>query len=246
MRRFDHVKNDGHQPMISVIVPALNEADRIAHTLSTIPLDGSPVEVITVDGGSSDGTPDIAARHSRIIRTARGRARQMNVGAAEARGDILLFLHADTLLPDGAFAAIREVLDDPTSEAGAFRLRFSEWTPMLRFYSLCTSLPVARLCFGDRGLFVRRSAFEAVGGFPDIPIFEDAEMVRLLHRRGGFRLLDLAVTTSARRFLANGTIRQQLWNVGLTMHYLCGGDPRLAARFYGYETRESEQEEWER
>ncbi|MFW5972791.1 MAG: TIGR04283 family arsenosugar biosynthesis glycosyltransferase [Bacteroidota bacterium] len=221
--------------LISVVIPALNEASCIERTLRAIPLDESPVEMIVVDGGSTDGTPEIAARLARVIRGDRGRARQMNAGAAEARGDILLFLHADTLLPDGALAAIRNALDDPSVEAGAFRLRFDERTPMLRLYSLCTSLPTSRLCFGDRGLFVRRSAFEAVGGFPDIPIFEDAEIVRLLHRRGGFRLLKPAVITSARRFIGNGTIRQQLLNIALVLYFLGGGDPSRATRFYRYE-----------
>ncbi len=107
-------------------------------------------------------------------------------------------------------------------------------TPLLRFYSFCTRLPLPRLCFGDRGLFVRRAVFEALGGFPKVPIFEDLEMVRLLYKRGGFRFLSRAITTAARRFESVGPLRQQLLNIYLWMRYVAGTDPARIAHLYSY------------
>lgn len=223
---------------ISVIIPALNEEARIERTLRRAREQEGPLEVLVVDGGSEDRTRELAARQARVIRSAPGRARQMNAGAAEAAGEVFLFLHADTLLPPHALAAVRQALADPQAEAGAFRLRFDVDAPLLRFYSLCTRLPLPRLCFGDRGLFVRRRVFEAVGGFPEMPLFEDLELVQKLHRRGGFRFLDESVVTAARRFEAHGRLRQQLRNTYLWLHYLAGTDPATLQHLYRYAGRE--------
>ncbi len=222
-------------PMFSVVLPALNEAACIVQTLRSIPPDEAPVEVIVADGGSIDATRQLAAPFARVVEAPRGRAVQMNAGAALAHGDVLVFLHADTHLAKTAFSRIRAVLDDPRAESGAFRLGFDEETLLLRFYSLCTRLPLPQICFGDRALFVRRTAFEDIGGYPEIPMFEDLEMVRTLHRRGGFRFLPEYATTSARRFLRNGPIRQQLRNTYLWCHFMLGTDPCKVARHYPYE-----------
>lgn len=220
---------------LSVVIPALNEAERIEATLRAVRVQSVPAEVIVVDGGSTDETVRRAAAHARVVHAEPGRAVQMNAGAARAGGDVLLFLHADTLLPPGAFEAIANALADPSVEAGAFRLAFDRQSPLLRFYSFCTRLPLAPICFGDRGLFVRRTTFEAVGGFTAWPIFEDLEMVRLLHRRGGFRFLPQYVTTAARRFERHGVLRQQLRNTYLWLHYLAGTDPHRLAHLYRYD-----------
>ena len=144
---------------VSVIIPALNEAPRIEQTLASVAAQPGAAEVIVVDGGSTDGTPARAARLATAVLDAPpGRARQMNHGAEVATGNVLLFLHADTLLPPNAFVLIRAALADPAVEAGAFRLQFDVETPLLRFYSFCTRFPLPRICFGDRGLFVRRAA----------------------------------------------------------------------------------------
>jgi GT2 family glycosyltransferase len=158
----------------------------------------------------------------------------MNAGAAQSEGDAFLFLHADTHLPAGALAAVRRTLADPAVVAGTFRLRFDRPTPLLRLYAAATRLPWTRLAFGDRGLFVRRTAFEAVGGFPDWPIFEDLEIVRRLATVGRFRFLPEAVVTSARRFRQHGTARQQLRNLRLWWHYVNGGAPEDVAAAYSY------------
>jgi GT2 family glycosyltransferase len=163
----------------------------------------------------------------------------MNAGAARARGDVLLFLHADTTLPESALAAVRRTLfdggDGTAVQAGTFRLRFDRNGWLLRLYAFATRLRWRRFCYGDRGLFVRRAAFEAVGGFPDWPIFEDLELADRLHQHGAFRYLPLAVTTAARRFERTGPLRQQLQNLALWAHYLLGTDPEAVASRYRYD-----------
>jgi rSAM/selenodomain-associated transferase 2 len=196
--------------------------------------------VIVVDGGSADATAArAAARGARVVAASQGRARQMNAGAARARGDVLLFLHADTTLPESALAAVRRTLfdggDGTAVQAGTFRLRFDRNGWLLRLYAFATRLRWRRFCYGDRGLFVRRAAFEAVGGFPDWPIFEDLELADRLHQHGAFRYLPLAVTTAARRFERTGPLRQQLQNLALWAHYLLGTDPEAVASRYRYD-----------
>jgi rSAM/selenodomain-associated transferase 2 len=221
-----------------VIIPALNEADGIETTLRSVAAEHTEHEIVVADGGSSDATVRLARGFGRVVSAPKGRARQMNAGAAEAGGDVMLFLHADTLLPKDALAQVRVALDDPSVEGGAFRLQFDTSTSLLRFYSFCTRFPVPRLCFGDRALFVRSRVFESLGGYPDIPIFEDVELVRMLHDRGGFVFLDAYVTTSSRRFLTGGPLRQQLRNAVLWALYVRGTDPHRLAKWYPY-TREA-------
>jgi rSAM/selenodomain-associated transferase 2 len=216
---------------LSVIIPTLNEAVAIGRTLDSLPPE---VQVVVVDGGSTDDTSRIAAERGTVVQGPRGRARQMNEGARHATGDVLLFLHADTLFGEAALEGMHKSLSDSRVESGTFRLRFDAPGWLLRMYGACTRLTPPSLCFGDRGLFVRRQTFESVGGFPDLPLFEDVEMVRLLHRRGGFRMLPQHVTTSARRFNDNGVIRQQWQNAVLWSRYRCGADPALLAEAYRY------------
>ena len=219
---------------VSVIIPALNEAGTIEQTLQAVDALRGPKEVLVIDGGSNDGTPACAAPYAEVLHAPRGRAVQMNRGADAAQGDILFFLHADTFPPPGALELIRSTLQAPEVEAGTFRLGFDTSSPLLALYSWCTRWPWIRLAFGDRGLFVRRSVFEAVGGFPAWPVFEDLELAARLHERGGFRFLPQAVTTSARRFESHGQLRQQLLNLRLWLHYVTGTDPEKVAHLYEY------------
>ncbi|HMB94273.1 MAG TPA: TIGR04283 family arsenosugar biosynthesis glycosyltransferase [Rhodothermales bacterium] len=219
---------------ISVVIPARNEAARIEQTLHAVTSQPGPFEVIVVDGGSDDATKALAALHAQVLSSAPGRARQMNAGAALATGEVVLFLHADTLLPPDAFTVVRTTLIDPAVEGGAFRLAFDTDTLLLRFYSFCTHFALPRICFGDRAHFVRRRVFKEIGGFPDVPMFEDLELVQMLHQRGGFRFLPQAVTTAARRFEQYGLFRQQLRNTYLWLRYQTGTPPEQLAHLYPY------------
>lgn len=221
--------------LISVVIPTLNEENTIGPTIRRIQAQAGSVEIIVVDGGSTDATREQArALGATVCSAEQGRAMQMNYGADVASGDVLLFLHADTLLPPKGLSTIRTVLADPETTSGTFRLQFDRPTPLLRFYAWCTRWSWVRLCFGDRGQFVRRSTFEAIGGYPEWPLFEDLELAARLKAHGGFRFLDAAVTTSARRFQQHGPIRQQLRNLYLWMHYMTGADPERVAHLYPY------------
>lgn len=219
---------------ISIIIPTLNEAGCIERTLESLAGQAPPFEIIVADGGSSDETRDIVSDVARVVDSQRGRAHQMNAGAAGARGDIFLFLHADTLLPPNALDTIRQAVAG-SRESGIFRLQFDRHSPLLNFYSFCTRLKIARFCFGDRALFVKKNVFEELGGFPPISIFEDIEMSKMLHRRGTFVFLEEAVVTSARRFETYGTFRQQLLNSYLWSRYLLGASPGELAPYYAYD-----------
>ncbi len=230
---------------VSVVIPTLDEAAHLAATLATVLRQPGPVEIVVSDGGSTDSTRDVAreaAPAAVVVEGPRGRAAQMNHGAARATGDLLLFLHADTLLPDGALDAVRATLRVPRTVAGCFRITFDlDGDPTglgpvgraaLRFWQARFWMRWHRLAFGDRALFVRRDAFEAVGGFPDQPIFEDLDVVRALRRQGRFAFLDGAVVTSARRFRRNGAVGQQLRNLALWAGWLVGIPPPRLKRYY--------------
>jgi len=220
--------------LVSVIIPALNEANCIERTLHDVQALSDPKEVIVVDGGSTDDTVGRASDLATVLHAPQGRATQMNHGARAARGDVLWFLHADTHPPEDALHIIRNTLHQPGAESGLFRLAFDDDAFLLRVYSWCTGWPWVRLAFGDRGLFTTRTAFEAVGGFPEWPLFEDLELARRLHERDTFRFLPQAVTTSARRFRRYGLLRQQLRNLYLWTHYVIGTDPERVAHRYTY------------
>jgi rSAM/selenodomain-associated transferase 2 len=220
-------------PLVSIIIPTLNEASVLPETLEALQRQPGPFEVIVVDGGSTDATKARArAAGTTVIDAPRGRGPQMNCGAEHARANLLLFLHADTQLPPNGLSLIRDALVG--ADAGLFRLSFDRDSLLLRFYAWCTGWNWIRLCFGDRGLFTTRRAFEAVGGFPDWPLFEDLELAARLDEFGTFRFLDAAVTTSARRFQEHGLLRQQLQNLYLWCHYVAGTNPDRLAHLYRY------------
>lgn len=219
---------------VSIVVPALNEASEIGATLASALNQLGPAEVFVVDGGSTDGTPEVAARSGvRVLDAPRGRARQMNAGAAAARGDVLLFLHADTRLPPGALAAVRDALADPAVAGGCFRTTFDvAASPWMRLWQARLWMRWHRLAFGDRAPFVRRWAFDAAGGVPDQPIFEDLDLVRRVRRHGRFVFVDADVVTSGRRFRANGALGQQARNLALWLGWNAGIAPSRLKRFY--------------
>ncbi|HEX2222576.1 MAG TPA: TIGR04283 family arsenosugar biosynthesis glycosyltransferase [Thermoanaerobaculia bacterium] len=230
-----HPGGDTRKPSsLAVIVPCLNEGAFIEGFLSGLLAREGDFRVILVDGGSADGTWEASGRFSEVtrLRSARGRAVQMNAGARGATEDLLLFLHADTVLPPDAFPRIAEALADPAVAAGSFRLAFDRSDPWLATYSLFSRINHPLFTYGDQGLFVRRELFREVGGFREIPIMEDVEIQRRLRRRGRFVKLEPPVVTSARRFVHRGPVRQQMLNVALVALYQMGMDPARLKRLY--------------
>ncbi len=214
-------------PVFSVIVPTLNEAPWIARTLAHIRRDYSQelLEIIVSDGGSTDGTVREIPAGVRLVTGARGRAAQMNLGAAHARGRILLFCHADTLLPNGWAEAVERALRRPGVVGGGFQPRFEPARgPTLRLLNWPRPLKYPAhwlLFYGDQALFCKRPAFEQAGGFPEQPIMEDLEFARSLSRIGRLVRLPCRVRTSSRRFLERGPLRLQLANTNWVIRYAC-------------------------
>lgn len=215
------------RPQISVIIPVANEAAELPDCLARIT--GVPNEIIVVDAESEDGTATIAERlGARVLfHSQPHRARQMNLGAAEARGRILLFLHADTHLPEGALARILDAIDRRGAIGGAFARRYRS-----RSFTLALSSRLATLrnqlvgwYLGDQALFVRRDLFQKLGGYRDVAIFEDLDFSRRLRALGRTVTLSPPVFSSARRFAAKGPLRTTWDDLSLTRRYLSGTDP---------------------
>jgi rSAM/selenodomain-associated transferase 2 len=218
---------------LSVVIPALDEADRIASAVTSAAAEG--VEVLVVDGGSRDGTPERArASGATVLPSPPGRARQLGIGVEAARGDVLLFLHADTQLLTGWDTAVRDALRDPRTCGGAFRLRFRERRLALRLVEWSARVRAALfgLPYGDQALFVRRAALEEIGGVPQAPIMEDLDLVSALHRRGRVVQLSQSALTSARRYRAHGTARTVWRNTLAVAAWALGVDRGRVARWY--------------
>jgi rSAM/selenodomain-associated transferase 2 len=219
---------------VSVVVPVLNEERTIARTLAAL-LPLKPDELFVVDGGSSDGTWETCRSLGVEILTAPcGRAAQMNYGAGQATGDVLLFLHADTRLPPTAFSDMRDALGDPRCVGGRFDVQLDSDHWMLRVIGAMISLRsrLSKVGTGDQGIFVRREVFQKMGGFPEIPLMEDIAFCRALKRLGAVACLKSKVITSARRWELNGVWRSifRMWT--LKSLYLLGVSPHRLKRFY--------------
>lgn len=225
---------------MAVVVPTLNEEASVEGALrSARRALGPHADLVVADGGSSDATRRLAAARARVVRAPPGRGGQLNAGARAADGaDVLLFLHADTRLSPGAGLAIRRALRDPAVAGGC--LRFAVDPPAagsLRYRLLETGVNLRTRLFrtatGDQAIFVRRSAFEAVGGFPDEPLFEDVGLVRRLRRQGRFRPVPAVARTSRRRWERRGFWRTVLTHWTLRAGHALGIPPRRLARWYG-------------
>jgi rSAM/selenodomain-associated transferase 2 len=211
--------------LVSVIIPALNEAQNIQKCIAAARRAYTPgeVEIIVVDGGSSDGTPGLVPPEATLLHSPRGRGIQMNRGVAASRGGILTFCHADSQLPAGWRTAVMEALSQPGVSGGTFQTLTLPERGLLLYIRNRTSFPANwKMMFGDQVQFMTRETFQQVGGFPEIPLMEDVEMSRALHKIGKLVRIrpSLRVITSSRRALEWGTLRQWLGNTWRMIRYL--------------------------
>ena len=228
------------EPELSIIIPVLHEGDRIRSCLDHLAQIAADVcyEAIVVDGDADGSTLNgIGLQHPDVVqvRSRPGRGTQLNAGARVARGDILLFLHVDTLLPDLALHQILETCWNPTWVGGAFDFVIDSKRLSLRVIGTVASWRsrLTRIPYGDQAIFVERKVFEQVQGFPDIPIMEDVALMQTLRRsRMKIKILPAAVTVSPRRWEKEGVIRCTLRNWTLMVLYSCGVHPRVLARWY--------------
>ncbi len=223
-------------PRLSIIVPCLNEAPGIEACLKALgPLRARGGEVIVVDGGSRDGTSELARPLAdRVLQNPRGRGRQMNAGVREAKGEVLLFLHADTLLPERADVLILEGLKKSGKVWGCFDVRLSGGAPWLRLVERLMNLRsrLTGIATGDQVIFVGREAFDAAGGFPDIPLMEDIALSSALKRLSRPLCLSTPVITSSRRWETLGILRTILLMWWLRLRYFLGADPAQLVKVY--------------
>jgi rSAM/selenodomain-associated transferase 2 len=219
---------------ISVIIPALNEAKNLPQTLAAVRT-ANGIEVVIVDGGSQDETVKVAKSfQAKVIAAPPGRAMQMNWGADAATGDLLLFLHADTRLPQQWDQWVRQILNRPGVVAGAFNLaiageglglRLVEWGVGVR--SRFFQLP-----YGDQAIFLTAKVFQELGGFPNLPIMEDFELMRQLKQRGRVEITPVAILTSGRRWQKLGVLRTTLINQLIIAGYFLGISPHQLVSWY--------------
>jgi rSAM/selenodomain-associated transferase 2/rSAM/selenodomain-associated transferase 1 len=218
---------------VSVVIPALDDAELVGAAIASVQAAGAS-EVIVGDGGSRDRTREIAEKAgARVVESPPGRAAQMNAGAAMATGEILLFLHADTVLPANAAMLARDVLGTPGTVAGAFDFAVpptARWSQLIsavgRWRARATGRP-----YGDQGLFLSAGVFRELGGFPDLPTMEDLEMVMRLQRLGRIAILRERAITSARAWERNGLVRTTVVNLTGILAYRLGADPDRVARW---------------
>ena len=218
---------------VSVIIPTLNEADGIAQAIQKA-VEAGAREVVVVDGHSNDGTLEFARAADVRLTAARGRASQQNAGAAASSGEILLFLHSDCWLEPGALDAMEQALEDKRVVAGCFRQAIDAPGAAFRVLERGNALRVriGGRAYGDQGIFVRREAFEKIGGFPDLMLMEDLFLMKQLKRAGRIALVNGKIHVSPRRWQKSGIIRQTLRNWAMLALVRCGVSPnRLAAHY---------------
>jgi rSAM/selenodomain-associated transferase 2 len=221
---------------LSVIIPTLDEAAGIVATLAALqPLRAAGHEVIVVDGGSRDGTPEAARAHAdRALAAPRGRANQMNAGADAAAGDVLLFLHADTRLPTGADRTVLDGLAASGASWGRFDVRIEGRSPLLRLVAWLMNYRsrLTGIATGDQAMFVTRAAFAAAGGFPALALMEDVALSKRLKRVSSPLCLRERAVTSGRRWESRGVVRTIVLMWWLRLRYALGASPERLRRIY--------------
>ncbi|WP_127846119.1 TIGR04283 family arsenosugar biosynthesis glycosyltransferase [Psychroflexus aestuariivivens] len=220
--------------LISIIIPALNEENYITEVLAhSLKLQGD-FEIIVVDGGSSDNTFEIAKgfKEVQVFRSPRGRASQMNYGAALAKGEILLFLHADTILPDNAYSSIVDLCQDKKVSGGSFRLIMNGSHLFFKIYKYLSHFSLEFFTYGDHAMFIKSKVFKKINGYKEISFMEDVEIQKRLRREGKFKKLKTYVITSNRRLKNNGVTKQLIVDLILVGLYKVGIHPDSLKRFY--------------
>lgn len=220
--------------LVSVIVPILADRQAAAQLLSQIRIDPR-VELILAEAGQEPGLEGLGSGRPdiKLIHTTRGRARQMNAGAGLARGEWLLFLHADSRLPADWLSEF-EARATPGVVGGWFQFALDDpsWQARLIERGVALRVRLLRLPYGDQGLFVRRSTFVAMGGYRDMPLMEDVDLIRRLRHEGPLVEVPRAIATSPRRWKRDGWVSRSARNLALVSLYFCGVPPRLLARWY--------------
>lgn len=219
--------------MISVIIPVLNEAKLLDNTLTQLQPELEGHELIVVDGGSTDNTLSIARKYGRVISSERGRAKQLNAGAASANGDILIFLHADIWLEKGAFKAVESTLASGFV-GGGFLQKIDGKSYLYRVIEITADMrgKYLKVFYGDSGIFIRRTDFQRIGGFPDVPIMEEMGFSEELRRLGKTKMIMPHIHISARRWERNGIVRTTAKNWLITFLYFIGFSLDRLAKLY--------------
>lgn len=217
---------------VSVVVPALNEASAIEAALASA---AGAYEIVVADGGSDDDTVDLAVRAgAKVLNATRGRGLQQNAGAAVATGDVLLFLHADTHLPEGFVGEVLDSLRRDGASWGRFDVRFDAGNPLVHLIAHLISWRswATRVGTGDQAIFVLRETFVSIGGFREPQLFEDIDLCRRLKRVGAMAVPRSPVVTSSRRWRSGGALRTSFLMWGLKLAYLAGVPSERLARIY--------------
>lgn len=220
--------------MVSIIIPVLNEEKSIEKLLKSIEDLQGEKEVIVVDGNSTDNTAYIASKYAKVIRSEKGRANQMNAGAKEASGDILWFVHSDSIVDEDSLSLIEKSIESG-SIGGGFSIYFHDFDTLFMKYISVTSNIRARcfkILYGDQGIFVKKSIFKKIGGYPRIELMEDIELSLKLKKMGKIQLLKCPIGTSGRRFKIGGQIRTHLLMHKIRFLYICGVPPYKLIKIY--------------
>lgn len=213
-------------PKYSIIIPTLNEKEFLPRVLDSLKDFDEDFEVIVSDGGSDDGTVKIARKCGVLLCISeKGKGVQLIKGAEFSSGEILIFIHADTFLPKNAFELINEYLINRGCKIATFRMRFDDDGLLFKIYSWFTRFDSVFSTFGDQGIVITKKFYEELGGFPELPIFEDVEFFRKARRKTQIVKLPAYVTTSARRLRKNGVVKTQLLNAIYILRYFLGAKP---------------------
>ncbi len=220
--------------MISIIVPVLNEEKNIEKLLTRLNALHGEKEIIIVDGGSTDKTVNIAAKYGIVVESSKGRAIQMNTGANLAKGDILWFVHSDSVVSDDSLSKIKRTIEEGHI-GGGFSLYFYDLETLFMRYVAWTSNLRAKylgLIFGDQGLFVRKDIFKRLGGYKEIELMEDWEFSKSLHKLGKTKIINSKIGTSARRFKTGGQLRTFFFMQKIKLLYVLGTTPSRLSQIY--------------